>query len=233
MERSEIKAVIETILLVADAPVPLERMLQLFADDAPEEEVRAALEEVRAGYESRAFSVAEVAEGWRLQTNPAYAGWITRFFKFDRGKKLARASLEVLAIIAYRQPITRAEIDEIRGVDSGGVLRGLIDKTLVKTMGRRKAPGKPMMYGTTRRFLEFFGLARLADLPTLEDFAGGEGELAERQALLDFVEESPEGEEDSGEGEPFNEDEYAGEEDFGEGAGDEKPLEEEEDPARG
>ena len=187
---------------------------------------------MRADYEGRAFGVAEVAEGWRLQTNPAYADWITRFFKVERGKKLARASLEVLAIIAYRQPITRAEIDEIRGVDSGGVLRGLIDKGLVKTMGRRKAPGKPMMYGTTRRFLEFFGLARLADLPTLEDFTGEEG-LAERQALLDFVEESPEGEEESGGAEPFGEEEFAADEAFEEDAGDEEPLEEEEDSARG
>ncbi|HEB73516.1 MAG TPA: SMC-Scp complex subunit ScpB, partial [Nitrospirae bacterium] len=124
------------------------------------------------------------------------------FFKMEKGHKLTRASLETLAIIAYRQPITRAEVDDIRGVDSGGVLRGLIDKSMVKTMGRRKVPGRPMMYGTTNRFLEFFGLARLADLPTLDEFQaelGGEMAGRTRQAMIDFAPDETNPDDDTGE----------------------------------
>ena len=188
MDREQVKAIIENVLFVADAPLPVDRILALFDGEFGRDEILELLEELKSDYDARGLALAEVAEGWRFQTRPEYAGWITQFFKMEKGHKLSRASLEVLAIIAYRQPITRAEVDEIRGVDSGGVLRGLIDKDLVKTMGRRKAPGRPMMYGTTKRFLEYFGLARLADLPTMDEF---QKELADSltataQESLDF-----------------------------------------------
>ena len=99
-----------------------------------------------------------------------FRSWITAYYKTEHGQKLSRASLEVLAIVSYRQPITRTEVDDIRGVGSGGVLRGLIDKGLVRIMGRRKLPGRPIIYGTTVRFLEYFGLSSLADMPTLDEF---------------------------------------------------------------
>jgi len=189
MDRDEAKAIIESILFIADAPLAAERFAALFSGELSENEIAELLEELRDEYEERNLRISEVAEGWRVQTRPEFAQWLTLFFKMEKGQKLTRASLETLAIIAYRQPITRAEIDEIRGVDSGGVLRGLIDKTLVKTMGRRKVPGRPMMYGTTNRFLEYFGLARLTDLPTLEEFQSELGEgLPDitRQATIDF-----------------------------------------------
>ncbi len=171
MDQEQIKAILENVLFVADSPVPAERLVALFEGEVSAEEAQEALIALRDDYEPRALQLVEVAEGWRIQTRPEYAEYITRFFKIEKGSKLGRAALEGLAIIAYRQPITRAEVDEIRGVDSGAALRGLIDKGLVKTMGRRKTPGRPMMYGTTKRFLEYFGLARLGDLPTMDEFA--------------------------------------------------------------
>jgi len=170
VDREQLKAILENILFIADAPVSMERLAGLFGKEIPCEEIEEALAELRADYEGRNLFIAEVAEGFRMQTKADYAPWITQFFKMEKGQRLGRAALEVLAIIAYRQPITRAEVDEVRGVDSGAVLRGLVEKNLVKAMGRRKAPGKPMMYGTTKRFLEYFGLSKLADLPTMEEF---------------------------------------------------------------
>lgn len=166
----EAKSVIENILFVSGGPVNADKFVELFGKELSREEIGEIILGIQRDYESLALAVVEVAEGWRMQTRPEYAAWITQFFKMEKGQKLGRAAMEALAIIAYRQPITRAEIDEIRGVDSGGPIRSLIDKSMVRPMGRRKAPGKPMMYGTTKRFLEYFGLAGLSDLPTLEEF---------------------------------------------------------------
>ena len=187
MERERLKPILENLLFVADSPVPLDQIGGVLKEIATVDEVADALHELKADFEKRAIQLVEVAEGWRFMTRPEYAEWITAFFKMEKGQRLGRAALEALAIIAYRQPITRAEVDEIRGVDSGAALRGLIDKGLVKTMGRRKTPGRPMMYGTTKRFLEYFGLARLADLPTMDEFAQ---ELAEGLPGADDSQES-------------------------------------------
>ncbi len=170
MDRDKLKDIMENIMFVADSPIGIDRMVSLFDGDVTKDEALEALDDLMADYEARSLEVAQVAEGWRIQTRPEFAPWVTIFFKMVRGQKLSRASLEALAIVSYRQPITRSEVDEIRGVDSGGVLRGLNDKNLIKTMGRRKSPGNPMMYGTTKRFLEYFGLANLSDLPTMDEF---------------------------------------------------------------
>jgi segregation and condensation protein B len=150
--------------------VNADKFVELFGGELSRDEIGDIIRDIARGYESLALAVVEVAEGWRMQTRPEYAAWITQFFKMEKGQKLGRAAMESLAIISYRQPITRSEIDEIRGVDSGGAIRSLVDKNMVRPMGRRKAPGKPMMYGTTKRFLEYFGLGTLSDLPTLEEF---------------------------------------------------------------
>jgi segregation and condensation protein B len=166
----EAKSVIENILFVSGGPVSADKFVELFGGELSRDQIGEIIGDIAREYESLALAVVEVAEGWRMQTRPEYAAWITQFFKMEKGQKLGRAAMESLAIISYRQPITRAEIDEIRGVDSGGAIRSLVDKNMVRPMGRRKAPGKPMMYGTTKRFLEYFGLAGLSDLPTLDEF---------------------------------------------------------------
>jgi len=128
------------------------------------------MDELKTDYNARGIQLVEIAEGYQLCTREEYAEWIKKFYKIDKGSKLSQASLETLSIIAYKQPITRVELEEIRGVDSGGVVRTLLEKNLIKNMGRKKVPGRPMMYGTTRKFLEYFGLKSLSDLPTLEEF---------------------------------------------------------------
>lgn len=187
MDIQEAKSVIENILFVSGGPVSADKFVELFGGEFSRDQVGDLIREIQGEYGNLSLDIVEVAEGWRMQTRPEYAAWITQFFKMDKGQKLGRAAMESLAIIAYRQPITRAEIDEIRGVDSGGPIRSLIDKNMVRPMGRRKAPGKPMMYGTTKRFLEYFGLAGLSDLPTLEEFRKeldeAFGERSPQQAL--------------------------------------------------
>ncbi|MBI5815812.1 MAG: SMC-Scp complex subunit ScpB [Nitrospinae bacterium] len=194
MDREQLKAILENLLFIADAPVTVDRLAGLFEKEATREEIQGAMEELISDYEGRNLMLTAVGEGYRIQTRPENAPWITAFFKMEKGQRLGRASLEALAIIAYRQPITRAEVDEIRGVDSGAALRGLVEKNLVKAMGRRKAPGKPMMYGTTKRFLEYFGLARLADLPTMEEFQREMDETLGAQGSFEFAEDDAEGE---------------------------------------
>ena len=110
-----------------------------------------------------------MAGGWQFRTDPRNAPWVGRLLA-QKPVRLTRAQLEVLAIVAYRQPITRPEIDEIRGVDSGGTLKGLLDRSLLRILGKKEEPGRPMLYGTTREFLEFFNLKDLKDLPTLREY---------------------------------------------------------------
>jgi segregation and condensation protein B len=117
---------------------------------------------------NRAFQIVEVAGGYQFRTRPELGSWILKL-KRQRGVKLSQASLEALAIIAYKQPVTRAEIEYVRGVDSGAVLRGLVEKRLLKILGRKDVPGRPLLYGTSKRFLEVFGLKDLTSLPNLRE----------------------------------------------------------------
>ena len=123
-------------------------------------------------------------------TRHDYSDWVRKFLKFDKTTKLSQPSLDTLAIIAYKQPLTKAEVEEIRGVDSSGVVRTLLEKKVISPGGRKKVPGRPIMYRTTRKFLEYFGLRDLSDLPTLEDFKESEleGQISPDQTTLPFDE---------------------------------------------
>ena len=128
-----------------------------------------------------------MADGFQLCTRPEYSDWIRKLLKLDKSFKLSRAALDTLAIIAYKQPLTRAEVDEIRGVDSSGVVRTLLEKKIICPAGRKNVPGKPMMFRTTQKFLEYFGLRDLSEMPTLEDFNEEiEGEVEPEQGELTF-----------------------------------------------
>jgi segregation and condensation protein B len=139
-------------------------------------------------YKSRNLQVLQVAEGYQLCTRNDYSDWVRKFLKFDKTTKLSQPSLDTLAIIAYKQPLTRLEVEEIRGVDSSGVVKTLLEKKVIAPGGRKKVPGRPIMYRTTRKFLEYFGLRDLSDLPTLEDFKESEleGEISSNQIILPF-----------------------------------------------
>jgi segregation and condensation protein B len=138
---------------------------------ATESQVAAALEELKINYieQGRAFQLAERAEGWQLVSDPAYASWVRQLFPAVKPARLTPPSLETLAIVAYRQPITRADIEAVRGVAVDGVLQSLMERGLVKIAGRAEVPGRPLLYETTQFFLEHFGLRDLDELPNAEE----------------------------------------------------------------
>jgi segregation and condensation protein B len=179
-----LKSIVESLLFISDAPLTLERLCAIL-EEYEQGAVEAAIALLRDDYadEGRGICLIEVAGGYQLRSRPENADYIRRMI---RGKtfKFSRSALESLAVIAYRQPITRAEVEYLRGVDSGGVLKTLLEKKMIRILGKKDIPGKPLIYGTTREFLEAFSLKDLASLPTLKDIqelAGsfGDGEQAE------------------------------------------------------
>lgn len=172
MSELDLKRIVEALLFAADAPVTLDKLVDVIGT-AKRADVRAALDELAGEYEreNRAFTVTEVAGGWQLYCKPDYTKWIRELHKGRVPTRLSQAALETLAIIAYKQPIVRAEIEAIRGVDSSGVLATLLRRNLITIAGRAPGMGRALMYRTTREFLRYFGLNAVTDLPRLEEFA--------------------------------------------------------------
>ena len=164
-----LKSIVESLIFVADSPVSLDRLCALL-EEFDRNEVRDALAALCEEYggEERGVVLAEVAGGFQFRTAAANADYLRRLTK-ARPAKFSQSALETLAIVAYRQPVTRAEIEYLRGVDSGGVLKTLLEKKLIKILGKKDIPGKPLIYGTTKEFLELFGLRDLRSLPTLKE----------------------------------------------------------------
>jgi segregation and condensation protein B len=207
MSEQSLSQVLEAVLLAAGRPVSVEQMLELFEEHQrpTAEEVAVALAELAERCADRACELREVASGWRLQVRPQFADVVSRLWQ-ERPSRYSRALLETLALIAYRQPITRGEIEDIRGVTvSTTIMRTLHERNWVRVVGHREVPGRPELLGTTREFLDYFGLKSLDDLPTLAElrdlddikvqleFPGGEvvaAEPAERVQL-----DAPDGQE--------------------------------------
>ena len=188
MQRNELKSIIENVLLAADQPVQIAELEKIFLDEADKKDLHSILEELKEEYQSRNLQILEVADGYQLCTRHEFNDWIRKFLKLDRSSRLSQPSLDTLSIIAYKQPLTRQEVDEIRGVDSSGVIKTLLEKKVIGPAGRKKVPGRPIMYRTTQKFLEYFGLKDLSDLPTLEDLKeelGGEDPPL--QAQIEFA----------------------------------------------
>jgi len=162
------KNIIEALLISTDTPLSIDRITEIL--DIPRDEIQKCIEELNNEYRAsdRAFEIKEVAGGYQIYTLAQYAQWVTELHK--RKEKLSRAALETLAIVAYHQPITRAEVEKTRGVDSSWILESLLQKGLIKTSGRVQAPGRPIKYATTNEFLRYFGINSLADLPKEEEF---------------------------------------------------------------
>lgn len=178
----ELKAILESLLFVSPEPLSSVRLVAVLGD-VTKAEVERTLRSLGEEFEQegRGIRLVEVAGGYRLVTKQEYASWIKRLDKAKSAAKLSRSALESLAIIAYKQPIVRSEIEEIRGVETSGVVRTLLERKLVRIVGRKEVPGRPIMYGTTKFFLEHFGLNDLSQLPPLREFK----ELGEaEQALL-------------------------------------------------
>ena len=188
MQRDELKSIIENVLLAADQPVQIGELEKVFLDEADKKDLHSILEELKEEYQSRNLQILEVADGYQLCTRHEFNDWIRKFLKLDRSSRLSQPSLDTLSIIAYKQPLTRQEVDEIRGVDSSGVVKTLLEKKVIGPAGRKKVPGRPIMYRTTQKFLEYFGLKDLSDLPTLEDLKEElEGEDPPLQAQIEFA----------------------------------------------
>jgi segregation and condensation protein B len=188
MERDEIKSIVENVLLAADQPVNADELEKVFLNAVGKNELQLILEELKEEYQSRNLQILEVADGYQLCTRHEFNDWIRKFLKLDRSSRLSQPSLDTLSIIAYKQPLTRQEVDDIRGVDSSGVLKTLLEKKVIGPAGRKKVPGRPIMYRTTQKFLEYFGLKDLSDLPTLEDLKEElEGDDPPLQSQIEFA----------------------------------------------
>jgi segregation and condensation protein B len=185
LSEARARTVVETLLFLAERPLSVEEMRAATGLEAPR--IRRALDQISGHHREGISGVVlhEVAGGWQLRTSPDNADFARRFLRV-KPQRLTRAALETLAIVAYRQPVTRPEVEEIRGVDCGAVLKALLERRLVKILGKKEEPGRPILYGTTREFLEFFSLKDLASLPTLREFH----ELSEEHR--DIVEKVPE-----------------------------------------
>ncbi len=175
-----LKGILEALLFVTAEPIPVTRFLALLGA-VTKQDVDLALASLAQDYEQegRGLQLAEVAGGYRIVTKAEFAPWLKRLEKVKSPSKLSRSALESLAIIAYKQPIVRAEVEQIRGVETSGVIRTLLERKLVRIVGRKEEPGRPIMYGTTKFFLEHFGLRDLSQLPPLREFKElGESEQA-------------------------------------------------------
>ena len=172
----KVKAIIEAALLSADGPVPLDRLVGLFKDgeitaDIKEKRqiIKTALKELNDECENRGVELTNLAGGYRFQSRQDLSPWISRLWD-EKPPRYTRALLETLAIIAYQQPVSRGDIEQIRGVAvSPNIMRTLMDREWVQSLGHREVPGRPMLFGTTRSFLDYFGVKKLSDLPPLEE----------------------------------------------------------------
>ncbi len=172
MNQEQLKNIIEAALMVSERPVSVPQLLALFEKetDRPERaDIKTAIEQIMQDYEGRGIELKEVSSGYRVQVNGEYADWINQLFD-DRPPRYSRALLETLAIIAYRQPVTRAEIEEIRGVSvSSNIIRTLQERNWIRVVGQRDIPGKPELLATTKEFLDYFNLKKLSELPSLSE----------------------------------------------------------------
>lgn len=168
MQKEQLKATVESLIFSAVEPLPLNKICD-YLEGESRDEIKAALAELLQDgqREERGIQLLEVAGGYQFRTKPACAPWVQKMHE-TKGKMFGRAALETLAIVAYRQPVTRAEIEAVRGVESGWVLRSLLEKELLRILGHKEEPGNPIIYGTSKKFLECFSLKSLGDLPPLK-----------------------------------------------------------------
>lgn len=188
----DIKNIIESLLFATEEPLTVERLKKIIPGAEPQE-LREALETLGAEYEARhgGFFLKEVAGGYQIRTRPDYKEYIRRLIQ-PRPQRLSKAALETLAIIAYKQPVIRSDVEHIRGVDCGGVLRVLLERQFIRVLGRKDIPGRPLIYATTRRFLEVFDLKNLKDLPTPKEIEAFGSALSEGLGETESGEEADE-----------------------------------------
>src|SRR5574341_826163 len=185
----EIRALLEALIFASHEPLTAKQIGQVL-QGVPKDAWKAALEELKQEYarDGRGLQLVEVAGGWQITTRPEYNDWIRELIDPKAPTRLSIQALETLAVIAYKQPVTLPEIIELRGVKSGGVLKTLLEKRLIRIMGRKEVVGRPMLYGTTKQFLLHFGLKDLGELPRIEEFAEVLGEEVDVAGLKRAIE---------------------------------------------
>lgn len=177
-----ISAIIEALILSSETPLPMEKIYAVL-DHVHKNDIQEAFHSLLAEYEKRqgGIFIQEVAGGYQFRTHPEMAVWIKKL-KTSKPVSFSPATLETLAIVAYRQPVVKAEIESVRGVDVSAPLKNLLERKLIRIVGRKDVPGKPIIYGTTKKFLEVFNLKELTDLPTMRELK----EITEKQGILDL-----------------------------------------------
>ena len=170
MEREKLNSIIECLLFFSDKPLSIDKLTEIIEADNCDE-IKGAVEELEKEYELRnsGLQVVNIAEGHQICTRSEFSSWVRKLHKSQTTFQLSLPALETLSIIAYKQPATRGEIEKIRGVDASCVLRTLLEKKLIRISGRKKVPGRPILYGTTEEFLRYFGLRDLSEIPSLEE----------------------------------------------------------------
>lgn len=186
MESERKKEIIEALLFASERPLGLAEIEEVL-DETNADSIKELIAKLNQEYQAtgRSFKISEVAGGFQLATEPEYSPWLKKLYKSRLREKLTRPSLETMAIVAYRQPVTKPDIEGIRGVNVDGVVSTLLDRGLIKILGRKETVGRPLIYGTTRQFLEHFGLGSLNDLPKPEEFSRVEDmaqELTQRES---------------------------------------------------
>ena len=172
MQPQDLRFIIEAILFASDQPLTAEELKEAFDSDVTVSEIKSAISELSREYEaqSRGFALKEIAGGFQILTHERFSSHLKRFYQSREKKKLSPAGLETLSVVAYKQPVTKADIEFIRGVNVDGPLKTLLEKDLVRIAGRRDVPGRPILYGTTPEFLARFGLNSIKELPPLSEF---------------------------------------------------------------
>ncbi|MDP3041320.1 MAG: SMC-Scp complex subunit ScpB [Candidatus Omnitrophota bacterium] len=185
MEEDNLKSAVEALIFASEKPITAEQIKKVLGD-LDSFSINKIITELKNEYEAqnRGIRVVEIAGGFQMTTCSNFAPFLKKLFKNRYSDKLSRPALESLAIIAYKQPLTKAEIESLRNVNVDGVIKSLVDKNLIRICGRKKIPGRPFVYGTTREFLEHFGLKSLQDLPKMEDFTV----LAQQQEAGEAIE---------------------------------------------
>ncbi len=172
MLEDNVKPVIEALLFASEKPLTLEQLKNVL-DSLGTDQIRGVVEQLRSEYEkaNRGIRIQEVAGGFQMITSPNFAPFLKKLYKERRPERLSKPALETLAIVAYKQPVSRLEIESLRNVNIDGVVKHLLERNLIRIAGRRKAPGRAYVFGTTRQFLEYFGLKSLEELPKMEEFS--------------------------------------------------------------
>ena len=183
---NELIGLVEALLMVADHPLSVREIASVIGADTKPSQITKAIDVLNKFYEesNRSFCIRHIAGGYRVFVLPEFSPWIRKLYAAYKQEKLSRAALETLAIIAYKQPITKIEIEDIRGVNCDGVIKNLFDKGFIKIEGRKEVPGRPFLYVTTKQFLDYFGLGSLDELPKIEEFDHMIGEIAEEEVDL-------------------------------------------------